>query len=397
MTSLTRLRPLLGLLLLLPCATPRRAEAALRFRVELSEIANLTYQLDCLGGLAQCEAEDYRALWERELLKTPADRARLAEWVRLRNRYDREVGLDAEEPAPLAGGAPTLDLGEKIRIAGLQANDLDDYLGKLDLLVLPADRAAFARVLRAVLPAFDGWWQGGALERGQPFPAYNLLNEGLASAFGNGMIERAVAEPGRFARMLAKEGSFYNNASIDRAAKALLPFLDGWLAAGKTLFDPEFVPAYVRTLRAAFGPSLTAPRLYLAEMALVVDETLGGELRRVVRKELRVASMYSSEGAWDDPQTLGEYRKYQSLNALLLVRSENLVQLVKQKILTPAEGKTLAARVAKEGKALYAFERRKGSGTYAFVLVAKDEATVQGLLEKLGKAEASFLGFYGGR
>lgn len=491
--SLLWLAPLLAL----ACAP---AEGALRFKVELSEVANLTYQLDCVGGLIPCGDQDFKAFWEKDLLKTPKDRARLAAWVALRERYERNVELEAEgETPPLAGGTPTLDLGQKIRIAGLQARSLDDYASRLEILVLPTDRAAFLRAVQGFLPAFEVWWKGEAVERGRPFvsgiedllndpkvarpfarivrfyapaleegstihialvarparaggntsgqqieatsvveflpdekpenridvvlhelchflfgspdpaawvalqkrflatgapeaiPAYNLLNEGLASALGNGQIARAVLGDEKFARLLAKEGSFYSNPSVDRAGKALLPLLDEWLAAGRTLFDPEFVPRYLAALKTAFGPSLTAPRLYLAEMALVVDESLGENLRRSVRRPLRVASMYASTGELSDPQTLAEFRKYPSLNALFLVHPSHLGELAQEKVLPEAETKRIAERVARDGAAIYAFER--APNVYGFVLAGGDETRVQALVETLAKMEESFLGF----
>ncbi len=154
--------------------------------------------------------------------------------------------------------------------------------------------------------------------------AYNLLNEALATALGNGMIGRAVMAPERFAAWQAKEGSFYNNPNIDRAGKALLPILDGWLAEGRTLFDNLFVDTYLRTLESAFGPSLAAPQLLLSEMYLMSDARLGTGLRWSVRRTLHVASMYSEEAAWSEPGILADYRRYPRLNALFLVHPENV-------------------------------------------------------------------------
>lgn len=478
------------------------AHAASRFRVELSEIANLTYQLDCLGGLVSCVEEDYKALWDERFLKTPEDHKQLADWVDLRQRYQLEVSLPASAESPLIPRHSEINLFVKLRIAGFQAADLEDYLSRLELLVGPADRARFARVLRHFLPSFDRWWQGEALPRGRPMaqklgallgtpqvagllarierfyapgldpgstlrlslmarpartgentsgqqvegtavveflpnerpedridvvihelchfffassadssfaelqkrfaadgrpaatPAYNLLNEALATALGNGVIGRAVMEPERFEKFRAREGSFYNNPNVDRAGKALLPVLDGWLGEGRTLFDPQFVDVYIRTLESAFGESLLAPQLFLHEMYLMVDARVGTGLARPVRQALHSTSVYSEASAWSEPGILADYRKNPRLNAVFLVHPENVMELANHGILPIGEVKAIAERVGREGKAIYAFER--APGTYIFVLVAKDAETAKALAEQLAGAKKSFLGFYAG-
>ena len=478
------------------------AHAASRFRVELSEIANLTYQLDCLGGFVSCVEEDYKALWDERFLKTPEDRKQLAEWEDLRQRYQLEVSLPASEDSPLIPRHSEINLFVKLRIAGLQAADLEDYLSRLELLVAPADRTRFARVLRHFLPSFDTWWQAEALPRGRPMaqkieallgtpevagplarierfyapaldpestlrlalmarparasentsgqqvestavveflpderpedridvvihelchfffdsaadgsfaelqkrfaaagrpaatPAYNLLNEALATALGNGMIGRAVLEPEEFEKTLAREGSFYNYPNVDRAGKALLPVLDLWLAEGRTLFDPQFVDVYIRTLESAFGDSLLAPQLFLNEMYLMVDARVGTGLARPVRQALHSTSVYSEEAAWSEPGILADYRKNPRLNAVFLVHPENVMELANRGILPLEEVKAIAQRAAQEGKALYAFER--APGTYIFVLVAKDAETAKALAGQLAGARKGFLGFYAG-
>jgi hypothetical protein len=492
----------LGLSVALLALASVPAQAEIKFRVELSEIANLTYQMDCVGDLVSCAAEDYKAFWEATLLKTAEDRAQLAEWVRLRNLYSGEVDLPQAEASPLMGRHRSVDLAVKLRIAGFQAADVDDYLARLDLLVTPTDRAVFSRVVRHFLPAFDPWWRREAVAKGRPFAqklealfaapaiarpfaqierfyapdlssgsvirvalmarparagthtsgqqvegtsvveflpeerpedridvvihelchflfdsspdatfvelqkrfvangrlssiaAYNLLNEALATAFGNGMIDRSLMDAKRFDEYRSKEQSFYNNPNIDRAGKALLPLLDGWLVEGKTLFAPGFVDAYVDALSTAFGAALSAPQLLLSEMYLMVDADLGTEIRRPVRQALHVASLYSEEAAWSEPDILGDYRKYPRLNALFLVHARNVGELAKHNVLPAAEAQAIVERVARDGTAIYAFERTKG--IFGFVIVAKDGENAKTLVQELADAEQGFLGFYPG-
>lgn len=473
--------------------------AGLRFRVELSEIANLTYQMDCAGGLVSCQSADYQAFWDQRFLKTPEDRKQLDDWVALRQKYSQEINFTSTQESPLTGRHGGIDQSVKLRIAGFQAVDLADYASRLDLLVEPTDRDRFLRPVQHFFPAFDTWWKSQALPKGTPFArslesllaapavasalaridhfyapeladgsvlrislmarpalgetgssgqqvegtsvveflpderpedridvvihelchflfdsspdaafaelqkrflirgqasaiaAYNLLNEALATALGNGMIGRAVMGPQRFAVWQSQEGSFYNNPNIDRAGKALLPLLDGWLAEDRTMFDSLFVDTYLQTLEKAFGPSLAAPQLLLSEMYLMSDARLGTGLRHNVRRTLHVASMYSEQAAWSEPGLLADYRKHPRLNALFLVHSENVKELATHGVLPAAETQAIATRVARDGQALYAFERSPGA--YSFILVAKDAETVQKLLDELAAAKEVFKGF----
>lgn len=103
-------------------------------------------------------------------------------------------------------------------------------------------------------------------------PAYGLLNEVLATALGNGVIARIV-DPKDFARRLADPRGFYDDRFIDPVAKAMLPKLDTRLAAGKALFDDDFVAEYLSAVHAAF-PTGLPPIAYLRPMAAVVDNAM---------------------------------------------------------------------------------------------------------------------------
>jgi hypothetical protein len=79
----------LFLLLLFPFFAS--AATQFRVRVKFSSIANLTYQLDCVGELPiNCSQGNLNELWKREFLKSDEDRKMLAEWKRLRELYSAQ-------------------------------------------------------------------------------------------------------------------------------------------------------------------------------------------------------------------------------------------------------------------------------------------------------------------
>ena len=82
-------------------------------------------------------------------------------------------------------------------------------------------------------------------------PAYGLLDEVLATDFGNGFIQRAV-EPKEFDRRFAKPRGLYNDAAIDAVAKRMLPILETQTTAKKSVFDDDFVSTYVSVVNSVF-------------------------------------------------------------------------------------------------------------------------------------------------
>ncbi len=141
-------------------------EAQFRVSVKFNEIPNLTYQLDCVSDLQiQCSRQNLGDLWTGEFLKTDEDRQMLKEWARLRDLYSKDVQLSEDSDA----NSSSINLFDKIRIAGFQAGGVEDYAARLDLLTAPADRSAFERVIRHFQPRFKIWWQTEAIKSGDDF------------------------------------------------------------------------------------------------------------------------------------------------------------------------------------------------------------------------------------
>lgn len=228
--------------------------------------------------------------------------------------------------------------------------------------------------------------------RAGAIPAFNLLNETLAAAFGNGMIARSVTPPAEFGKYVAAKQSFYNNAGIDRAAKAALPWLDEWLEKGRMIHDPEFVSQYISILEKAFGDDLLKPKLYLSEMFLFVDKKYNASLRRGVRRVLEPVSLYASEGSLGDAEVLESFNSQPRLSSVFIVHPDNIAELSQKKIITETQSKRIKSEYDAEGAVLFAAERA-APFTYVFIIAAKDSDGAIKLIEKLSGAER-FQGVY---
>jgi hypothetical protein len=475
---------LLFLIIFVSIDTPAQFQA----RVKFGEIANLTYQLDCVANLPiSCSGGNLGELWKREFLKSDEDRRMLKEWARLRDVYSQSVRLGKAGET-----SSSVSLFDKIRIAGFQPVSVEDYAARLDLLTNPADRRLFERVVRHFQTSFNDWWRREAFKSGDNFakqtdallrspkifgqvkkfynfyapvlpadyeisfnlfyipdtvkepssgqqlqnyslmefkakerpaqrvdiavhelchffydnmppenydklraafyaenragaiPAFNLLNETLAAAFGNGMIARTVTPPAEFKKYVAAKQSFYNNAAIDRAAKASLPWLDEWLKNKRTINDAEFLSQYISLLEKAFGADLLKPKLYLSEMFLFVDKKYGGSMRRSVRRTLETASLYASEGSLSDENILNSFTNEPLLNSLFIVHPDNIAQLSEKKIITETQLKQIQSEYDEKQAVLFGKERNRF--TYTYIVIAKDADGAYKLIEKLAVA-----------
>ncbi|MFN7825012.1 MAG: hypothetical protein ACK5P6_06600 [Pseudobdellovibrionaceae bacterium] len=238
--------------------------------------------------------------------------------------------------------------------------------------------------LASMLRAFE------AIGKVEARGAYNLINETLATTLGNGLINKLTMDKKRWEKYSTKPQSFYNNYHIDKASKAILPWMEEWLKENKTLYDSQFVEKYISTLEQNFKDELTTPKLLLNELVLVADNKFNGKFRDTVRKTLRASSMYTSEGDWGDERTLKSYRENANLSALFIVHSSNLNQLKEKNVLAANDFDPLKKYFQEKGRAIYSFKRSQNAPAYVIVASNYDEALK--LVEKLGTLKEGFIG-----
>ncbi len=125
-------------------------------------------------------------------------------------------------------------------------------------------------------------------------PMWDLFNEAVATALGNGRVHRALVSKESFAAYAAKGDSFYAVPDIDAAAKAILPLVDATIAAGGTVFDDAFAKGYVQAVRERLGDALATPATFMRNYTLIVDSALGSG----PQGGAPWAKQFSSSGRW---------------------------------------------------------------------------------------------------
>jgi len=485
-----------ALVVLTAAAAP--AGAAPGFAVRVSPVANLVYHLDCLSGYRRCTREAFDELWQR-LDWSAEDERQLAAWRALQERY--RLYADFTTPAPDTPYPYTfpylqargVDIGEKLRLASLQADDLADYGERLRLLLQPRDAREAAAIADHFQPRFAAWWRedaGGDLERlaagyqgaaaraglgsllarvgglfdlqieavadlevnlvalpegarasratlienqaivesrrgeapadrlgvivhefvhylyalsprerheallaaflasERPWSlrAYNLINEAVASAIGNGIVERRLQSAGEYRRYHALPDSFYADYYVDTLAKALVPVLDRHLDGGGPL-DAGFAQDYLDTAAAALGDRLDDLALQLVSSAVVATDPALAELARRPASALTTFSLFTHVTAETGlPATA--LSRYPELSGIVLVRAADLPRLTgfaDEHHVELMQG--LAGRL---GAFVYGQPRSPRATVY--YVCGQDAAAVSRALDHLLSRSASFTG-----
>lgn len=226
----------------------------------------------------------------------------------------------------------------------------------------------------------DAWYKaGGPATAG---PALALLNEGVATAIGQG-VATAALDPEAFARTRAKAGGWYADDRIDPYAKAIYPTVVAGMAGGKPLTGRagDFLAAY----RQAFGGGSSAPRNWLANYLLI----LPGRRDPVFAAYFGVAPPRSIFGA-----TIGEgardWRRWPGIAAVMGVTTAELPQLK-----AAAAGWGLdAAELARleNGEPGLHVETRAG-GAPLFVVAAADRPTLGLALARFARLSEAAAGY----
>ncbi|MDB5097225.1 MAG: hypothetical protein JWM80_1646 [Cyanobacteria bacterium RYN_339] len=203
-------------------------------------------------------------------------------------------------------------------------------------------------------------------------PAMGLINEGLATAIGQGAVQEALA-PDKFKRALARPNGFYTNAEIDAYAKAIFPAVKQALLAGKPVRDlvPDLVAGYLR----AFEHQPLTPARVLTNYMLVLegrrDPAFADYFKAIPPRSIFHESLLDGGAFWT---------KYQGLPGLVALTADQVPELATQAAsygLTPAELASL------RGAAPGVLIKPRPTGGSLFIVVAADRPA-------LGRAMARF-------
>lgn len=211
-------------------------------------------------------------------------------------------------------------------------------------------------------------------------PAYNLLNEVMATALGNGVVGEQVSSAERWQKVLETPRSMYNDEDIDAGAKAVFPWIKTYLAEGGTLFDPGFPRRFTDSLKGALGERLVRPRVYFIRLLALYDDSLGAMEPGLLPRRLRCASYSRSTTDLSKAEPTEEFSPGPADSTLLIVSPKRLPRLVERGYISDDQ---LAEISAKKVEPFVLFGHRRGRDAISMVLVANDPAGVDAGVAKI--------------
>lgn len=336
----------------------------------VSEHAELLRALRALSPLHR------RVLWEPESARLEQDARRLRELVAAHDVERRLGAIAGFYRARWPEGLPfTMALVPVPKARVTQAHSVDavevvevppgdDLVGRLGVIVHEACHSLYeAQPLEVQHELF------GAFATAAPGPlgdlVYQQLNEGLATAVGNGWLEGKV-------RGGLPPGEWYNDEVIDGVARDLYPEVAARLDGGGVL-DDALVEDLVRRFVVRFPGADRSPALLLDSVLLMTDERLDARAVAMALRGGRTHSIYTSSPA-GHAQTLETYLDGPKATPLLVVTPAGLDELGALPFARAVRARWTGVSV--EGGA-FAVLTEEGDGRRKLVVVVRDQAEAE--------------------
>jgi hypothetical protein len=210
------------------------------------------------------------------------------------------------------------------------------------------------------------------------YPAWGLLDESLAAAFGNGMVLQKL-DPKELQRRLARRYGLYSDEFIDPVARKLLPRLPALLDKDGGLFNGELFSTYLGLVHEAFPQGLP-PLAHLRPWICLYQPSLESAyeaLGEIVRSPRTV-----SDSSVVPRRTNNILESRARWTRVLMLRRADLENLSGYRA---AVGEDTVTAVLARAKKPGAFVVARAQAPVAFVFVADDAALMKRLVERFSK------------
>ncbi len=218
---------------------------------------------------------------------------------------------------------------------------------------------------------------------------YHFFEEAMASAIGNGLIERRLLDDQAFADYLALPDSFYADRRVDEIAKALLPRLDAQLERDAAI-GADFVSDYIAIATRVLGDDCAGLAASLSTATFVLTDAALAPAQALAQRRLAPATAFVdivSDTAGGTSRTAA--MQYPPLSGIVVATADTLARL---QGLVPA--RLLAAleqRSRTQPRLVHAWRRNAWSTLY--IVVGEDvPAAAATLLQLVALRQQAFTG-----
>jgi hypothetical protein len=211
----------------------------------------------------------------------------------------------------------------------------------------------------------------------------------MASAIGNGIIERRLLGAAAFADYLALPDSFYADNRVDRIAKALLPRLDAQIA-NKRPIDGAFVRDYIAIASGVLADDCASLSATLNTATFVLTDAALATAQALAQRRLAPATSFVDvAGHTRDGISGTAAMRYPPLSGVVVATADSLAAL--QGLLPPQLLGELGARARRHARFVHAWRRNEWSTIY--IVVGRDvPAAGATLLQLIALRSRAFTG-----
>ncbi len=210
------------------------------------------------------------------------------------------------------------------------------------------------------------------------YPAWGLLDESLAAAFGNGMVLEKL-DSKELQRRLARPYGLYSDEFIDPVARKLLPRLPALLDNEGGLFSDELFQTYLALVHESFPHGLP-PRAYLRPWVCLYQPSLESAYEAL--GEIAHSPMTVSESSVVPRRTNNILESRARWTRVIMLRRADLENLSGYRA---AVGEDTVTAVLARAKKPGAFVVARATAPVAFVFVADEAALMKRLVERFSK------------
>ncbi len=217
-------------------------------------------------------------------------------------------------PIPLESGNTTAIPKGNLLICGFLSHNENEYKGLLGIIIHEMCHILYDAQSVEFQHQMEQWFTNSTSAYA-PL-AYSFINEGLATALGNGWAYKQIHSS-------IDSGEWYNNKHIDGFAHAIFPLVERYLAEGKSI-DQDFVDESIQLFEQTFPKATQETAILMNSIHLFANTEKEDELNEIansIHQYFNIRSMHFSTPILDTESQ--ERFDNKQVTKLFIIESEN--------------------------------------------------------------------------
>jgi hypothetical protein len=223
-------------------------------------------------------------------------------------------------------------------------------------------------------------------------PSFNVMNEGLASTLGNGMLAEKFMTPESFKQYKDFDRSWYGNYSIDGASKATFEWLKEYIARGGKLFDSGFAKSYVEQIKKGMGDAVLSPQMQLLSAHYILGDGWNQEIFGILGNAIQTTYSSARMGNNVAKSILESKAESPYMSSIVVIKPKDLSNVASMIGLSQSDVKLIKSKL--ESDKSCGFAKRVNMASMSYVLIGDDNEKIGEMARKLGSSKVSVVGLF---